>query len=768
MIATACTLLIVAICAVAPSAAAAALPDGRAYEQATPVEKNGLDIQGKPTFVEASPNGSAIVYPMKAPLPGAEGGQEFPSLFLSRRGMEGWTTTGLQPSASLASAAQVRGWTEDLSEAFVVAAAAEGGPYTAYMRDTGNGVLTPMGQMGASWPYYAGASDGGGVVAFETKEVLAPGAVKRKPNLYVWDRETGELSAAGVLNTGGAASAGGSFAGPYDWWDSNTAKGGAEARYFTQASHALADTGARMYFTAGGSGTLYVRENPTEPQSTYTGEEECTESTLACTHEVSRPNADAPVDPNGEQPAIFATATPDGSTAFLMSAGKLTADATTGPSDEGEDLYRYEAEAPPGERLTDLTPDTEAGDAAGAEVRGVLGVSEDGSYVYFVANGVLASGASRGDCTPLGGGKIMEMTGKCNLYVWHDGVVTWIAELDPEPELTTAGGERKSDGMDWLPTSNLGTTGGQPTARVTPAGTTLVFASQRKLTGYESEGQVEFYRYAYGEQGVTCLTCDPGGTAPAGGASLENNTYENGGYIAAPLITRNLSADGDRLFFQSPDALVAADVDGGSGCQLQLQKTGALSCQDVYEWEASGSGTCTALAADYMPESGGCIYLISSGTSSSASFFADAGDEGEDVFFYTTSQLVSQDRDQLVDIYDAKVGGGLASQNRQEAVPCVGESCHGPGQTTPATESAGTVGHVGEANAKPTRQCSVVGHRVKKFSSRAAQLRRAARHASDRHRARLLRHRARRFAKRAKQAGRAAKSCRRSNRGAGR
>ena len=40
-----------------------------------------------------------------------------------------------------------------------------------------------------------------------------------------------------------------------------------------------------------------------------------------------------------------------------------------------------------GEPLTDLTPDS--GDANGAEVQGVLGASEDGSHVYFVANGDL-------------------------------------------------------------------------------------------------------------------------------------------------------------------------------------------------------------------------------------------------------------------------------------------------------------------------------------------------------------------------------------------
>ncbi len=53
-----------------------------------------------------------------------------------------------------------------------------------------------------------------------------------------------------------------------------------------------------------------------------------------------------------------------------------------------------EAAGKPVCKLTDLTP------AAGGEAAGVQGVvvgaSEDGSYVYFVANGVLGDGGARG------------------------------------------------------------------------------------------------------------------------------------------------------------------------------------------------------------------------------------------------------------------------------------------------------------------------------------------------------------------------------------
>ena len=52
--------------------------------------------------------------------------------------------------------------------------------------------------------------------------------------------------------------------------------------------------------------------------------------------------------------------------------------------------------------LTDLSPDSNPGEERAAVQGCVLGASEDGSYVYFVANGVLgdgaAHGASTGDC----------------------------------------------------------------------------------------------------------------------------------------------------------------------------------------------------------------------------------------------------------------------------------------------------------------------------------------------------------------------------------
>jgi hypothetical protein len=144
--------------------------------------------------------------------------------------------------------------------------------------------------------------------------------------------------------------------------------------------------------------------------------------------------------------------------------------------------------------------------------------------------------------------------------------------------------------------------------------------------------------------------------------------------------TRNLSADGNRVFFETPDQLVSTDVNGVS---------------DVYEWEADGTGSCQSDRQD-----GGCLYLLSTGTSPLPSRFADASASGNDVFIFTAQSLVRQDRDELVDVYDVRVGGGIPSQEQVEPEPCEGENCKGSVLQPPAPAGPGSNG-TGPGNPKP-------------------------------------------------------------------
>ncbi len=378
----------------------------------------------------------------------------------------------------------------------------------------------------------------------------------------------------------------------------------------------------------------------------------------------------------------------------------------------GADIYQLDRST---EALTDLAPDTSH--ANGTEVLGVLGASEDGSYVYFAANGVpdgvgnspngMNEIAELGNCR----GALFSAKGTCNLYVAHGGEVDFISHLNA----AGPGVEKDSgDVVDWVAgRTDLERAPSDRSARVSSNGRVLVFRSSRELTKYDNQGPrcvlngaservfgrcLEFYRFDAQDESLTCLTCDPRGTAPVGPARLASLQPPNvGAPKAAATLARNLSSDGNRFFFESEDALVAEDVNGQGGCLPE----GA--CQDVYEWEASGSGSCEESSPAYSSLNGGCIYLISTGESKEATFFGDADLRGENVFIFTYAQLVPQDKDALFDVYDVRVGGGLSSQHQVEQPPCGGEACKPQPTSPPATQSPGSANFSGPTDQKPQR-----------------------------------------------------------------
>ena len=299
-------------------------------------------------------------------------------------------------------------------------------------------------------------------------------------------------------------------------------------------------------------------------------------------------------------------------------------------------------------QLSDLTP---AVPGEGAAVQGgVLGVSEDGSWVYFVADGRLGSGAPRGTCG-------VSSPGACNLFVLHFNGTSW-----EEPKFITSLSEEDSN--DW--SEDLS---GQPT-RVSPDGQWLELMAQESLTGYDNRDAVngrldaEVYLYDAGTSRLSCASCDPTGARPVGreyfqlepgsgglvggprsiwgssewvAANVPGWQHTNIGEEVQDHQSRYLS-DGGRLFFNTDDALVPQDVNG---------------TQDVYEFEPPGVGTCTTASVTFSEHSGGCVGLVSSGTSPTESGFLDASEGGGDVFFITGERLVPQDFDTSLDIYDA-------------------------------------------------------------------------------------------------------------------
>jgi hypothetical protein len=303
---------------------------------------------------------------------------------------------------------------------------------------------------------------------------------------------------------------------------------------------------------------------------------------------------------------------------------------------ENGDLYVYDSET--GQR-TQLT--------TAAKVKGLIaGISEDGTSAYFVANGELTKGegAVNGNCEEAGA----TPTQRCNLYQLHQAGAAW------EPRLIAV--LSASDFPDFskdLPGL---------TARVSPDGRYLAFMSLLPLTGYDNrdavsgEPDAEVFLYNATDRHLTCASCKPTGARPHGIESSELTVsgpvqgFGNDAWIAASVPgwteyhlgtsvyqSRYLS-DSGRLFFNSSDALSPQDDNG---------------TEDVYQWEPPGVGSCEVGGAGYDSRSGGCVGLISKGSSREESGFLDASETGGDVFFTTTAKLTPQDADTAYDIYDA-------------------------------------------------------------------------------------------------------------------
>ena len=360
----------------------------------------------------------------------------------------------------------------------------------------------------------------------------------------------------------------------------------------------------------------------------------------------------------------------------------------------GNDLYRWSATAGPGgHHLTDLTSDP-TGD--GAEVVGVLGTTPDGSYTYFLADGDL-DGSGPGFQGTCHGSQLQNVTGRCAIYLEHGGQTSFVAPL------RLGGSNAVNDVTDVIPRGiDLLDTGVvEKTSYLAPDGT-LVFRSVEEQPPYRTGGVSEFYRFVPGH-GLACLTCDPGG-GPSAPASTEVDIGTPGLSSIKPALTmpRALSTGGGRFFFQTTGALVAADTDGQAGCPFGTgSERSAPSCQDVYEWEAPGTGSCVEGQAGYSPLDHGCLYLLSPGDDTGPAFFSDASADGSVAFLYTRDQLVGQDQDGLIDLYAVRVDGGLASQEPRTPPGCEGEGCRPATTPAPSTPSPQTPGFLGPGNAHP-------------------------------------------------------------------
>jgi len=478
----------------------AGLPDARSYEMTTPPNKDS----GEPFLVgnaedeeftegfggDAAVDGARMAFGSLDVLPG--------SLFsgasyLSTRG-GGWSTENVIPpqskeeGAACTLYAYVQTYSSDLSKAVLVDGARQPecghddpmlvagepqGVQNLFVRDNAHGTyqLVSLNPIAGSpaEANFDGASTDLGHVIFDESAQLTADAPPASDNLYDWSN--GGVHLVTVLPDGTPTS--GSLV-------------------------AVSADGSKIFFRTGGN--LYMRAND------------------ARTVQVDAPQG---AGPGGA--GQFAGASSNGLEVFLTddaSAG-LTSDTVPG---SGLNLYSFEVETG---KLTDITASSDA------SVQSVVGTAEDGSYVYFVATGDLASGAT---------------TGQSNLYLYHEGATTFI----------------------------LDSSAAQGGLIVSADGTHIAFESERRLTGVDTAGFAEIYLYDSRARSLVCASCSPRGVKTTGQARLNRTrklNLENGGSYTP----RDLSADGSRLFFDSSQALVAG---GGNGRE------------SVYEYEQSGTGSC--------------------------------------------------------------------------------------------------------------------------------------------------------------------------------
>jgi len=648
------------------SGAAALLPDCRAYEMVSPLDKNNGDIVAllagsgisfPARFDESAAGGEALTFSSYRAFGGAESAS-WSTQYLARRGPGGWATEAISPPRSGSSlpgfsfSAELdtifRAFSPDLQSAWLddpyapTPDPAVPGTFTnIFRRDNQSGAY--QAQIRAVPPHFAAGDslnhypDLQGVTADGTHAVFtisdnltpeAPELGQGVDQLYEAYSEGGEapnLRLVSALPNGEPAKTGAAAG------IANEDPGVAQGRT-ANVDHAISADGTRIYWTAAtfGPGKIYLRLNGTQ----------------------TRPVSEAV----SASPARFWAASADGSSALYS----FTAGSKAG------DLYRYNQEKGKSSLIAH-------------KALGFLAAAEDLSRIYFASEEALAAGAT---------------AGKPNLYLDQEGTFTYIGPLSAAD--ANAGGENNVGGENDSPVNVRPV---YHTARAGADGGALAFMSNSPAlaaaAGYDNTDQAsgkadeEVYRYDAASNQLACVSCNPTGARPLG--RLFDNVPSEFLSVASFVPTfesqlyqpRYLSDDGARLYFDSFEALLPRDTNGA---------------EDVYQWEAPGSGDCTEAGSAFIVSSGGCLSLITSGESPRDAEFIDADATGKDVFIATLSSLLPQDPG-LVDLYDAREGGGFPAPPKPPPA-CEGEACQGPlappNDPTPSSSSFEGAGNVVE------------------------------------------------------------------------
>ncbi len=720
------------------------LPDNRAWEMVSPAEKDGSGIEPmrkEGGLIQASEDGGSITYVANGPIvPEPEGNRApYPVQAIATRSGSGWSSQQITTP-------RLKG------EGYIPGEAPE---YRFFSSDLARSLVQPDNQS-----------------AVEPLEQppLAPGATEK--TMYVRDTATGGYLA---LVTPESDTAGTKFGQKLEFVDATSdlshvvlssqvslIAGQAAGLYEWQAGAPLLpvsvlpdgapalepELGAENHNVRGavsGDGTRIVWTGESEVQA---GEE--TETVrhlyLRDTAKQQTVQVDAAVpgvqEPGEEESEVgFQAASADATRIFFTDTARLTEDSNLAPVNTGiepnpADLYEcrvVEVAGSLGCALRDLTVDQRAHESA--EVLNVLpAVSDDGAYVYFVANGVLAPGARPGDCVPVDQ-DVAAPGATCNLYVSHDGATTFIATLSNEDSGDWGSAEGAGGRVRLVePRPDLASV----TAGASPSGRFFAFMSNRELTHYDNRDanpaakearDEEVFLYDASSKLLVCASCNPTGARPHGVLDTENAGEGLGLLVdraqdwvqepaakaptahwlagslpgwsplgiesaAQALHQPRYVSDSGRLFFNSADPLVAVEH-AQTRSEIVDGEPVQVGVENVYEYNPQGVGACE--------QASGCVGLMSSGTAAEESAFVDASADGADVFFVTAQTLVASDRDSSFDLYDARVctvSSPCLTSEGASSTPCESsETCRPTGADPPAASTpSGTATVSGTGN----------------------------------------------------------------------
>lgn len=409
---------------------------------------------------------------------------------------------------------------------------------------------------------------------------------------------------------------------------------------------------SRVVFTTGGSGAcnnatrrrVYVAEPfSSNPDVVEVSASRCTLGAPAC----------------GSAATVqFVGGAKDASRLFMMTNQRLL-DADV---HAGADLYEYDFRREPADRLQLVSSNSTP-----AQVQGVVAVSDDGSHVYFVANGALDHDPADND---------EPQAGVPNLYVRIQGAAD-------EPARTRFVGTLDTGDSTLWAFPNFAQ------SALTPDGRFLAFTSVARLSAADQDAMRDVYRYDAEAGSVRrAWPEDPSVNGLNRTAESEMETPKTVGAEAnfgrnASTALPQIADDGSAIGFTTAEAMAPGDING---------------TYDAFVWTAETDR----------------VAMISDGKDARGVRHGGMAANGETHLFTTASRITDQHVASSVGLYAYRRGGGFPSPPAPP-VPCDAEQCQGP--LPPPGSLGGDVGSgldLGPGNVEPDQpqKVTIAGRRV--------------------------------------------------------